>query len=215
MSTTEEIYRIATENRQLAAAMFAGLDDEQWSTPSLCAGWTVREVAAHLVPPEGGFSRWALVRDLLRYRGNLAKMVDVTTKKQAQQPTAEIVRALGERATMRLDPPVIGPIGPMVDSAIYLRDAARPLGLDVCPEPPSWRLVLEFLVSRQATRGFLPKDRLTDLRLVVTDLDWVWGKGAHLQGTAEAVAMAVSGRGAVIPELEGPGAEMLGDRLAH
>lgn len=50
MSTTEEIYRIAAANRVLAADMFAGLDDEQWRTPSLCEGWTVREVAAHLVP---------------------------------------------------------------------------------------------------------------------------------------------------------------------
>lgn len=215
MAHTEEIYRIATANRQLAVEMFDELDDEQWKTPSLCEGWTVREVAAHLVPPEGGFTRWALMRDLLRFSGNLDKMVDVTTKEQAKQPTADLVRALGDRATMRLHPPVIGPIGPMVDSAIHLRDAARPLGLAVCPEPPSWRPVLNFLVSRPATRGFLPKDRLDGLRLVVTDLDWAWGQGAEVRGPAEAVAMAVSGRVAAVPELGGSGAEVLRDRLTN
>lgn len=154
------------------------------------------------------------MRDLLRYRGNLNKMVDVTSREQARQPTADLVYALRERATSRLDPPMIGPIGPMVDSAIHLRDAARPHGLDVCPEPPSWRPVLDFLVSRLATRGFLPKDQLPGLRLVVTDLDWAWGEGLEVRGCAEAVAMAVSGRGAALPELSGPEIDVLGGRLA-
>lgn len=215
MSSVEEIYRIATANRLLAADMFAELNDQQWRSLSLCAGWTVREVAAHLVPPEGRISRWALVRELVHHRGDLNRMVDATTRKQAQQPTAELVGALRVRASNRVDPPVIGPIGPMVDSAIHLRDAARPLGLDVCPEPPSWRPVLDFLVSRPATRGFLPKRRLDGLRLVVTDLDWAWGEGAEVRGAAETLAMAISGRSAALPELDGPGADVLRDRLKH
>lgn len=214
MSTTEEIYRIATANRLLAADMFAELDDEDWLTPSLCEGWTVREVAAHLVPPQKNVTRWALARELIRFRGNLDEMVDVTTRDQARQPTAELVRALRSRATIGLDPPVIGPIGPMVDSAIHLRDAARPLGLDIGPEPRSWLPVLDFLVSRPATRGFLSKDRLDGLRLQVTDLDWTWGEGAEVRGTAEAVAMAVSGRSAALPELDGPGVGVLSRRLS-
>jgi hypothetical protein len=33
-----EPYAVATANRPLAADMFAGLSEEQWRTPSLCAG---------------------------------------------------------------------------------------------------------------------------------------------------------------------------------
>src|SRR5215211_3035369 len=64
---------------------------------------------------------------------------------------------LRERAGVRLKPPVTGAAGPMADTAIHLRDAARPLGLTVNPEPVSWVPVLEFLVSKPASRGFMPR----------------------------------------------------------
>src|SRR5437660_8137603 len=38
---------IHAERRALAGDL-AGLSDEQWSTTSLCEGWTVRDVLAHM-----------------------------------------------------------------------------------------------------------------------------------------------------------------------
>ena len=38
------------ENEQLAE-LLGGLTAAQWQTPSMCAGWTVRDVAAHLAAP--------------------------------------------------------------------------------------------------------------------------------------------------------------------
>ncbi len=153
----EAIYQIATANRLLAADMFADLTPEQWRTPSLCAGWTVREVAAHLLEPlETKVDVLKLLAYLVRYRGSLDRMVDETTRKVAARPTDELVTGLRERASTRLRPPVIGPLGPMTDTGIHLRDAARPLGLDVCPPPASWRPALDFLVSKPASRGFIP-----------------------------------------------------------
>ena len=108
---------------------------------------------------------------------------------------------------------MVGAAGPMTDTAIHLRDAARPLGLDVNPDPPSWLPVLEFLVSKPATRGFIPRNRLTSLRLTTTDQSWSWGEGEEIRGTSEAVALAVAGRDVVLPELSGPGVAVLGQRL--
>jgi hypothetical protein len=71
-------------------------------------------------------------------------MVDDQTRRAAQRPTEDIVRDLRERAGVRLKPPVTGAAGPMADTAIHLRNAARPLGLNVNPEPVSWVPVLEF-----------------------------------------------------------------------
>ena len=76
MTDPAEIFAVATANRLLAADMFAALTPDQWATPSLCSGWTVREVAAHLVPPRGGLSLWSLAGQVLRYRGDLDRMVD-------------------------------------------------------------------------------------------------------------------------------------------
>jgi len=213
MATDEQMFDIATANRLLAAEMFASLEEDQWRTPSLCAGWTVREVAAHLVPPEDGFSRWRIVRDVVRYRGDLDRMVDEGARREAARPTAELVADLRERAGVRLRPPVTGAGGPMTDTGVHLRDAARPLGLDVNPAPEVWRVVLDFLVSPKAARGFMPKDRLDGLRLQAGDVDWSHGEGESVHGPAEALAMAISGRAVALGELDGDGVATLRGRL--
>jgi uncharacterized protein (TIGR03083 family) len=211
----EPVYQIATANRLLAADMFATLTPEQWRTPSLCAGWTVREVAAHFLEPlETGVGTLKLLVYLVRYRGSLDRMVDDTARKAAARPTDELVTGLRERASTRLTPPVIGPLGPMTDTCIHLRDAARPLGLDACPPPASWRPALDFLVSKPATKGFIPRGRLTGLRLVATDQDWRHGDGPEIIGSSEAIAMAVSGRPAALDDLAGPGLDVLRRRIA-
>jgi uncharacterized protein (TIGR03083 family) len=215
-SEDEAVYRIATANRLLAADMFADLTPEQWRTPSLCAGWTIREVAAHLLEPlETQVGTLKLLIYLVRYRGSLDRMVDDTARTVAARPTDELVSGLRERASTRLTPPVVGPLGPMTDTCIHLRDAGRPLGLDVCPPPASWRPALEFLVSTPASRGFIPRDRLVGLRLVATDQDWQHGEGAEIHGTSEAVAMAVSGRPAALDDLAGAGTDVLRARVAR
>ena len=211
----ETVYQIATANRLLAADMFATLTPGQWRTPSLCAGWTVREVAAHFLEPlETGVGTLKLLAYLVRYRGSLDRMVDDTARKVAARPTDELVTGLRQRASTQLTPPVIGPLGPMTDTCIHLRDAARPLGLDVCPPPASWRPALDFLVSKPATKGFLPRGRLTGLRLVTTDQDWRHGDGPEIIGSSEAIAMAVSGRPAALDDLAGPGLDVLRRRIA-
>lgn len=209
----DEAYRIATGNRLLAADMFGRLTEVQWQVQSLCTGWTVREVAAHLVPPERGFRKRDFARLLIRYRGSLDQLVEGVTRETAKLPVETLVRQLRDRAGMRLDVPVIGPFGPMADTAIHLRDVARPLGLDVNPEPASWRPVLDFLVTKHARYGFRTADRLDGLRLEATDQDWAWGDGAPVRATSEALALAVTGRAIVVPELSGPGAELLADRI--
>ncbi|MBI5337581.1 MAG: maleylpyruvate isomerase family mycothiol-dependent enzyme [Mycolicibacterium rufum] len=40
---------LATDERRDFADLVAGLGREQWLAPSLCAGWRVRDVAAHVV----------------------------------------------------------------------------------------------------------------------------------------------------------------------
>lgn len=209
----DEVYEIATANRLLAADMFAALSPEQWRTPSLCAGWTVREVAAHLVPPEGGFTVGFLVKALVKYRFDLGRMVDETARRDAEQPTEVLVEQLRSRADRRLDPPVTGALGPMTDTCIHLRDAARPLGLDVNPPPSSWRPALDFLVSKPASKGFVPRERLSGLRFETTDQEWSHGEGAVVRGSSEAVAMVVAGRSAALRDVSGDGVEVLVARL--
>jgi uncharacterized protein (TIGR03083 family) len=208
-SDHDHVYALATRNRLLAAEMFAGLTDEQWATPSLCAGWTVREVCAHLVPPAGGFKVLPLLGMVIRFRGDLARMVDVTAREGARRPTSELVAELHDRAGERLKAPVVGPYGPMVDTAIHLRDAARPLGLDTGPPPEDWRPVLDFLLTGPAERGFVGAGRTRGLRLEATDVDWSHGAGELVRGPAEALALGIAGRAAAYADLDGAGVDVL------
>ncbi len=214
-SETEAAYAIATANRLLAADMFASLTPEQWRTPSLCAGWTVREVAGHLVEPlESQIGVLGLVAALIRYRGSLDRMVDATARTSAARPTTAIVESLRTHASVRLDPPVIGARGPMTDTFIHLRDAARPLGLDVNPAPEAWRHVLDFLARpTRATKALVPSDRVAGLRLVATDLDWQYGEGAEVRGPSEAIGMAIAGRPVALQDLDGPGVDTFRTRF--
>jgi hypothetical protein len=51
MTSDQEIYDWTSHNRLMIADVLASLDDGDWDAPTLCSGWTVRHLAAHLTPP--------------------------------------------------------------------------------------------------------------------------------------------------------------------
>src|SRR5690606_32689775 len=92
---------VHAERRSLAATL-ATLTPEQWEHPSLCAGWTVRDVAAHVIatPQIGG-------REVARlFVTNLGRSYDAMifrdVKRRGQQPVERILadyeRYAGSRA---------------------------------------------------------------------------------------------------------------------
>ncbi|MGI8577956.1 MAG: maleylpyruvate isomerase family mycothiol-dependent enzyme [Nocardioidaceae bacterium] len=209
---TDDIFDRATANRLRAADMFAGLTDEQWRTPSLCSGWTVRDLAGHLIMAlEISFPIFLL--RLLRARGSLDRAADKVSRELARRPVEQIVAALRDKAGSRVAPPGIGALGPLTDACVHLRDAARPLGLDTSPPLDDWRLTLGFLVSAAARRGFVRKGRLNGLALRANDQDWARGAGPVITGPSEALAMAMSGRTVALADLTGDGVPVLRRRL--
>ncbi len=44
-----DIWTLVHAERAALISDLSGLDDAQWDAPSLCPGWTVHDVAAHLV----------------------------------------------------------------------------------------------------------------------------------------------------------------------
>jgi uncharacterized protein (TIGR03083 family) len=208
----DDLFRRTAANRRRAADMLAGLTPEQWSTPSLCAGWTVRELAGHLIMPvEASIPRFLVA--LVRAKGSGDRAVDMISRDLARRGPDAIVATLREKADSRFTPPMVGALGPMADSCIHLRDAARPLGMDVTAPPDDWRIVLDFLASSTARRGFVPKGRLDGLRLEATDLDWRSGAGTDVRGPGEALALAMTGRPVTLADLEGDGVRILRARL--
>jgi uncharacterized protein (TIGR03083 family) len=207
----DAIARVAT-NRRRAADFFDGLDDVQLDTPSLCSAWTVREVLGHLAAPLTTRMSTLLWRTA-RHRGSVDRASASIAADLARRPVGELTALLRERAEEAIDVPIVGPMGQLSDGCIHLRDCARPLGLQVDVPLDDWRAVLDWLPTKPASRGLVPRGRLDGLALRATDQQWAWGEGADLAGPSEALAMAVTGRTVALHDLSGPGVAVLQGRL--
>ncbi len=206
------IYALTTSNRLLIADVLETLDDGRWDAATLCAGWTVRHLAAHFVQPMlTGFGRFFLAA--LRYRGDTDRTVDHFTRRLARKPTDELIALLREHAADRVDPPRVGPMGPFADTCIHLRDIARPLGLPADVPTEHWRILMDYLTSAKVAPALVPPGRLDGLELIATDTDWRGGAGATVTGPIEALGMAACGRPAALTDLHGPGRARLAARL--
>lgn len=67
-------HETAAERRRLAD-LYADLTPDQWSTPSLCAGWRVREVLAHVTMPYR-HSSLRVLRGIAAARGDFNRFAD-------------------------------------------------------------------------------------------------------------------------------------------
>lgn len=207
-----DVFAAAAVRRRAVADLLEGLDERQLSTPSLCRGWDVRTVAAHLAEAAAPGGLGGLLVDLVRAGGRLHRANDRAARRAGRRPVAETVELLRERAESRFTPPVTGPRAPLTEVLVHEGDIRVPLGLPHDPEVPGVRFGLEFVTTGRPV-GFVPRGRLHGLRLVGTDLDWSWGHGADLRGRGIDLLMAACGRTAVLPRLDGPGRQALADRL--
>jgi uncharacterized protein (TIGR03083 family) len=206
----ERVFTAVADERRQIATLIEGLDAGQLATPSLCSGWDVRTVAAHLAcSVTDGLSRSMAMA--LR-RGSLARAIDELACRRAQLPAADIVTILRQRANYRLSPPVFGPVAPFADILIHGGDIRIPLSLPFAPDLEQVGLALDFLTGLWPF-GFVPLGRLRGISLHGSDIDRSWGKGAEICGPVSALMMAVSGRTALLDNLHGPGLPLLRRRL--
>lgn len=209
----EEIYTRTARNRLELADLLESLAPRQWHAETLCTGWTVQHMAAHLIQPMlVGFGRFFVAS--IRYRGNTAATVDHFTRKIARQEPSDLVRQLREHAHDRVNPPRVGPMGPFTETCIHLRDIARPLGLTATARNEDWRELLDYLTSANAAPGLCARGRLHGLALRASDADWSHGDGLDVSGTLEALAMAITGRRHALTDLSGRGVDTLRARIA-
>ena len=179
--------RSPTERRQIAA-LIDELDDAQLATQSLCAGWDVKTVAAHLVSVfADGF--WVFQWTALRQRG-VASGASTRWRAAARElPAAQIAAALRQGADHELSPPITGPLSGLTDVLVHGGDIRIPLGLPFDPDPHSCLLALDFLTGPRRA-GIRSVRRLRGISLQGSDIDRSLGKGAEIRGPVRALMMA-------------------------
>src|SRR5690349_9263553 len=92
---TEERWRWLAQGRRDLADLLETLTPRQWETPSLCAGWRVRDVAAHVAMTPTEPTLGGIVTGLVRARGRLWDFGrDVAIEYADARPPEEIVEVL-------------------------------------------------------------------------------------------------------------------------
>ena len=190
--------------------LLAGLGAEQWRTPSLCAGWSVHDVVAHMLSYEELGAR-QLAERFLRGRLSVDRVNDIGLREYSTRTPAELIELLDDH----LDPAGLtagmGGAIALTDGMIHQQDIRRPLAL---PRTiPAERLVPAFRTALFAPT-LLGVVRVRDVRLVATDLDWTFGRGPEVRGTGEALLMTVAGRRDAVADLSGPGQARVARRVA-
>lgn len=221
LTTTEldAVWSGIDDQRARTAVMLEGLAPGQWDHPSLCDGWTVRHVAAHLSlqrqrPREAvGF----VVRHPRMLRSvTLNAFIRESALLRAEDfGTEQIIELIRDGIGSRRHNPGVTPLETLTDILVHSQDIAVPLGLPLGMEPgPS---------AMAASRRWDTRDTwlasvnhrvpLDGYSLVATDVDWSRGDGPEASGPIGAILLLLTGRRVGLERLTGPGADRL--RAAH
>ena len=208
--TREDVDSRVTAERNRLLAVLEGLDDAQWRTPSLCAGWTIRDLVAHvLMPYELPVPRFLFL--LVRARFSFDRLADrfATTDRRTPAELLAALRATEHRVFNVPGAPVEAPLSHLV---IHAEDVYRPLGIPSPADVADATVVLDQLTGPGGRGTFVPGLR-EGLALSATDTDWRSGEGAEVSGPAAALITTIAGRTAALGELHGAGVGLLRTRL--
>lgn len=205
----DDMWRVLDSERARLADLLASLSEREWAQPSLCTGWTVRDVAAHLTLAPQTNVTGALV-ELVRARGSFDRMVDRTARRHAARPVDQLVAELRGIVGSRRLAPGQKLADALMDVLVHGQDIALPLGRRHPMPLEAARSSAEHLW--RIGFPFHTRTKLCGYRFSATDVDWAAGDGAVIQGPIEAILPLLAGRTATLPRLTGDGAAQLAAR---
>jgi uncharacterized protein (TIGR03083 family) len=177
--------------RERLATLFSGLSPEQWDTPSLCAGWRVREVVAHITMPFRTKPLGAMA-GTIRAGFSFNKYADRDARSAAHEMSgAELVDLLRRNIDNPWQPPGGAGAGALSHDVIHGLDATEPLDL---PAPPADRIAMVLASTGPRQLRYFGVD-LQGQRLNATDADLSVGDGPVVVPlAAKDILLVVTGR---------------------
>jgi uncharacterized protein (TIGR03083 family) len=200
---------LARDERIEFADFLTGLTPEQWDAPTLCTGWRVRDVAAHVVSFEGMTPRELTAR-FLKGRLQMDRINGLGVGDLADRSPEQLIALLRDNAEPRGMGAGFGGRVALTDNMIHQQDIRRPLGLARTIPVERLCAALDFVRYSPTIRGAW---RVRGLRLIATDLDWSYGKGPEVRGPGEALLMAMAGRPDALRDFDGPGLAILSSHV--
>jgi uncharacterized protein (TIGR03083 family) len=199
----EDSWRVIEAERLSLADLLEDLSPAQWEAPSLCDGWRVRDVAAHVAMAPQVPSVPSMVADAVRARGRFDRLNHDVAVRHACRPVERIVAEIRDHARSRRLPIVTNYRNILFDILVHGQDIAIPLGIPLAMRPDAARAGAD----RVWTMGwpFWARHRLRGFRLTATDVSWSVGDGPDVSGPIDALLLLLTGRPSALPRLGGDG----------
>lgn len=202
------VWDLVAAERGALAVDLKGLNHAAWAIESLCAGWSIRDVLAHLTAI-ARMSKPGFVLRLAVAGGSLATMSGPCIRANLGTSPQDTLTRFRAIQTSTACPP-----GPSIcwlgEVLIHAEDIRRPLGLRRDYPPSAVRAVLTHYMGTDHVLG--SRTRVAGLRLIATDSDFTHGSGEEVRGPMMSLLLAATGREAGCDDLTGPGVAVLRGR---
>ena len=203
----DQVWEAIDAQRMTVADLLKGLFADDLQHPSPCAGWTIRDVAAHLTLQQIGPG--SAIAMMIRWRGSLEQTIHDTACRRAS--------ALKGATSPGRDWLVGTPSGlrseTLTDILVHGQDIAIPLGRSLTMPPRAAAVAASRVLSMRWPPPLPAAGKVAGFRLTATDTSWAAGEGPEVQGPMGALLLVCAGRLAALPQLAGPGAPALAARL--
>ncbi len=214
---TDELWAAIDTQRVRTTDLLSELTPAEWDTPSLCDGWTVRDVAAHLTLQQ--MTLGAALLGALRHPGSLNHIINASARARATLPTDRLIADIRGMVGSRRHNIGVTPLETLIDIVVHGQDIAVPLGRNLAgPTTVAVTTADRLWWSRSTRIGRLTSTVLghldhRGLRFVATDAHWSAGDGDEVRGPLLSIVLVLTGRPVGAEALEGPGASRLRQRL--
>ena len=182
MTEDAELQPVVAAQLEALAELLSATPDAAWDTGSLCDGWRVREVVAHMTMP-ARYSDDQFMAELERCGYDFTRLANEIASRDAQVPSAQLVGDLRSDVLRYWSPPGGGFHGALNHVVIHGLDITVPLGAARLAPDEIIRVVLDDLAEGGAHRYF--GIDIDGRILEAEDIDWRYGSGQALRGAAE------------------------------
>jgi uncharacterized protein (TIGR03083 family) len=186
-----------TDLQSWVAPTFDGLADllasapaGTWDAPSLCEGWQVRHVVAHVAMPVR-LTPETFGAEMAAAGGDFGVLSNTVAARDASLPPADQLAALRSPALQAWQPPGGGEVGALTHAVIHSLDVTVALDQPAVAPADAVIAVLDQLTG--ADGAWFGID-LTGVRLEATDTDWNWGTGDVVRADSGQLVALLSGR---------------------
>lgn len=127
-----EVWAAIDGQRGRTADLLDQLRDDEWRRPSLCPGWTVRDVAAHLTLQEVGIGEllWSSITHP-RSLGSINRMIHVSARYRAELPVDQLIARIRAMVGSRRHNMGVTNLETLTDILVHGQDIAIPLHRDL------------------------------------------------------------------------------------